>query len=358
MDGEVIPPDAGAGAGVEIAEVLSIDALPRVAARPAPLAHEFEAIIRAERPVVLKGLLDAWPAVAVGRQSVARLNAYLKAMDGGALAPVMEAPASSGGRFGYGADMREFAFSKRQGGISETLERIERLMGDPEAPFVAIQMLPLASHLPEFTRQNALPLLPPYVMPRLWVGGPLRTQTHNDRDHNLACVVAGRRRFLLFPPQQVGNLYVGPLDNPPPLSLVDPEAPDLVRFPKYRQAFAAAQVAELGPGDALFMPKYWWHHVTSLDPYNVMVNYWWGDTATGLERANDVFLTALLALKDLPPGERAYWKAMFDTYVFGDPGEATAHIPQGLQGALGSLSPSARAALKHQLKMTYLRSQS
>jgi hypothetical protein len=354
MDGEVIPPEAGGGVAVR-GGVLSLDALPRVAARPAPLAHEFEAIVRAGWPVVLKGLLDAWPAVAVGRQSAARLNAYLKAMDGGALAPVMEAPASSGGRFGYGPDLREFAFSKRQGGITETLDRIERLMGDPAAPFVAIQMLPLASHLPEFVRQNVLSLLP-RVMPRLWVGGPLRTQTHNDRDHNLACVVAGRRRFLLFPPEQVGNLYVGPLDNPPPLSLVDPEAPDLVRFPKYRQAFAAAQVADLGPGDALFMPKYWWHHVTSQGPYNVMVNYWWGDTATGLERANDVFLTALLALKDLPQGERAYWKAMFDTYVFGDPGEATAHIPPGQRGALGAMSPSLRAALKHQLKMTYLRS--
>jgi hypothetical protein len=168
-------------------------------------------------------------------------------------------------------------------------------------------------------------------------------------------VVAGRRRFLLFPPPQVGNLYVGPLDNPPPLSLVDPEAPDLARFPRYRQAFAAAQVAELGPGDALFMPKYWWHHVTSLDPYNVMVNYWWGDWATGLERANDVFLTALLALKDLPEGERAYWKAMFDTYVFGDRDAATAHIPPGLKGALGPMSPTFRAALKQQLKMAYLR---
>jgi hypothetical protein len=351
MDGEAIPP--GADAGVE---VLSIDALPRVAARAAPSAHDFEAIVRAERPVVLKGLVDAWPAVAAGRQSAARLNAYLKAMDVGALAPVMEAPAGSGGRFGYGPDLREFAFSKRHGGITETLDRIERLMGDPGAPFVAIQMLPLASGLPEFVRRNVLPLMSPQVTPRLWVGGPLRTQTHNDRDHNLACVVAGRRRFLLFPPQQVGNLYVGPLDNPPPLSLVDPEAPDLERFPRYRQAFAAAQVAELGPGDALFMPKYWWHHVTSLDPYNVMVNYWWGDTAAGLERANDVFLTALLALKDLPEGERTYWKAMFDTYVFGEPGVATAHIPEGLRGALGAMSPSFRAALKQQLKMAHLRS--
>lgn len=336
-------------------EVLDIDALPRVAAVLRPSSAEFEAIVRAERPVVIQGLVDAWPAMAAGRQGPAALNAYLKAMDTGAPAPVMEAPAATGGRFGYGPDLREFAFSKRQAGIGETLDRIERLLGDPAAPFVAIQMLPLASHMPEFVRQNPTPLLPPRVMPRLWIGGAVRTQTHNDRDHNLACVIAGRRRFVLFPPTQVVNLYVGPLDNPPPLSLVDPEAPDLARFPRYRDAYAAAQVAWLEPGDTLFMPKYWWHHVTSLEPYNAMVNWWWGDAGAGLERANDVFLTALLAFKDLPPGERAYWKAMFEAYVFADDGEATAHIPDALKGALGPMSPSFRAALKHQLKMAFLK---
>ena len=336
-------------------EALDIDALPRVAAKGPCSPSEFEAIVAAERPVVIKGLLDAWPALAAGRRSPTALNAYLKAMDTGAPVPVMEAPASTGGRFGYGADLREFAFSKRQAGLTETLDRIEHLLGWPEAPFVAIQMLPLASHLPAFVRDNPMPLMPPKVMPRLWVGGPVKTQTHNDRDHNLACVIAGRRRFVLFPPTQVSNLYVGPLDNPPPLSLVDPEAPDLARFPRYRDAYAAAQVAWLEPGDALFVPKYWWHHVSSLAPYNAMVNYWWGDTAVGLERANDVFLTALLAFKDLPPGERAYWKAMFEAYVFAADGEASAHIPDGLKGALGPMSPSFRETLKRQLKMAFLK---
>jgi hypothetical protein len=343
------------GGIVSAGETLDIDALPRAVEIAQPSAQVFEALVRAETPVVIKGLLDAWPALAAGRLSPAVLNAYLKVLDTGALAPVMEAPARTGGRFGYGADLREFAFSKRQAGISETLDRIESLLGDPDAPFVAIQMLPLASHMPAFVRDNPLPLMSPRVMPRLWIGGAVRTQTHNDRDHNLACVIAGRRRFVLFPPTEVANLYVGPLDNPPPLSLVDPEAPDLARFPRYRDAYAAAQVAWLEPGDALFVPKYWWHHVSSLEPYNAMVNYWWGDTAVGLERANDVFLTALLAFKDLPPGERAYWKAMFEAYVFAGDGEATAHIPDGLKGALGPMSPSFRAALKHQLKMALLK---
>lgn len=331
--------------------------LPRTPVRESLAAQDFASVVAAEAPLVIKRAFEHWPALSAGRQSPTRLNAYLKAFDVGALAPVMEAPPSSGGWYAYAPDMREFSFSKRQGRIGETLDQIERLIGVQNAPFLAIQMLPLASHLPEFVRQNPAPCVSSQVMPRLWIGGPLRTQTHNDRDHNLACVIAGRRRFLLFPPQQVANLYVGPFDNPPPLSLVNPEVPDFGRFPKFREALASAQVAHMEPGDAIFVPKHWWHHVASLDPYNAMVNYWWGDTATGLERANDCFLAALLALKDLPPGERAYWKQMFDSYVFRSNGDdAVAHIPSALQGVLGQMSPSFRSRLKQQLKMAFLKS--
>ncbi|ESQ87418.1 hypothetical protein ABAC460_19010 [Asticcacaulis sp. AC460] len=327
--------------------------LPHVPTLPAVAANDFGRILAAEQPVIFKNLIAHWPAVAAGTNP-ATLNAYLKAIDRGALVPVMEAPASSGGRYIYGDDLREFNFAKRNRGLAETLDQIERNLALDNPPFVAVQMLPLTI-LPDFIADNPLPLMPPQITPRLWIGGKLKTQTHNDRDHNLACVVAGRRRFLLFPPDQVANLYVGPLDNPPPLSLVDPEAPDYDRFPKFREAMASAVIAHLEPGDALFMPKYWWHHVTSLEPYNVMVNYWWGDYATGLERASDAFLTALLALGALPPGERAYWKAMFDAYVFKAGDDATAHLPPDLKGVLGSMTPALRERLKKELKLAYLK---
>ncbi len=316
-------------------------------------ASDFQAIMDAEQPVILTGLFDRWPALAAARDG--RILPYLKGFDRGAPVPVMEAPPSSGGRFVYSSDLRDFNFTKRQRPMAEALDAIEANDAD-DASFVAVQMLPLSSHMPEFVRANPLPLLPPQIMPRLWVGGRVKTQTHNDRDHNIACVVAGRRRFILFPPDQVHNLYVGPLDNPPPLSLADPEAPDFERFPRFREAMAAARVAYLGPGEALFMPKYWWHHVTSLEACNVMVNYWWGDFATGLERANDAFLTALLALKDLPPGERRYWREMFDTYIFGAREGALDHIPDALRGPLGPLTPALRQRLKQELKMAYLKS--
>jgi hypothetical protein len=328
--------------------------LPAIPVASITTAAELDLAVKASKPLVLKGLVEHWPALAAGRHSGSALNQYFKSMDRGIPATVMEAPASTQGRFGYSADLREFTFSKYQRGISETLDRIERQADRPNAPIIAFQMLPLASHLPGFVEQNPMPLLP-QVAPLLWLGGRVRTQIHHDRDHNLACVIAGRRRFVLFPPEQVANLYIGPIDNPPPLSIVDLEAPDFTRFPRFARALAAAQRAELAPGDALLMPRHWWHHVTSLDPYNAMVNYWWGAEPQGLENPYDCFLTALLALKDLPAAERTYWQAMFAGYVFRSEGDALEHIPPELQGVLGTTRSAIRDALKQKLKASYLK---
>jgi len=128
------------------------------------------------------------------------------------------------------------------------------------------------------------------VQPRLWLGNEVVTPAHFDESHNLACVVSGRRRFTLLPPEQVGNLYIGPLDfapTPTPISLVSFRAPDFARFPRFHDALAAAQVAELEPGDALYIPSLWWHHVESIGLLNTMVNYWWSaPAANGLSKAS------------------------------------------------------------------------
>ena len=330
-----------------------LDALPRIAARGAPAPADFAAIVAAGMPVVIKGLIGDWVALAAGRHSPGRLNAYLAGMDRGMPVPLMEAPARAEARFAYRADIREFTFTKRNVPLREALGRIEALTGQDGAPTAAIQLLPLADAMPDFVRQNPMPLLTADAGPKLWLGGAVKTQTHNDRDHNLACVIAGHRRFLLFPPDQVANLYIGPLDNPPPLSLVDPETPDHDRFPRFGEAMAAARIALLEPGDALFIPRYWWHHVTSLDPYNAMVNYWWGAPAGEGEEPNNAFLAALLALKHLPPGERAYWQAMFAAHVFGEPEISAGHIPEALRGVLGTMRPADRAALRQKIAAAF-----
>ena len=138
--------------------------------------------------------------------------------------------------------------------------------------------------------------------------------------NNLACCMVGRRRFTLFPPDQIANLYPGPLEPTPGgqvVSMVDFRAPDFDRFPRFRDALDAAEVAELEPGDVLFYPAMWWHHVEALDPFNVMINYWWNASPAFMDTPMTTLLHALLSLRDRPEHEKAAWRALFDYYVFG-----------------------------------------
>ncbi len=333
-----------------------LESLTPVASAEAGARGDVERLLVSGEPVVMPGLVEGWPIVAVARRGPEALASYLLARDGGAPVPVMEAPPSYGGRFCYAAGLQDYSFTKRYRPLGETLDRISRTIDQSDGPVIAIQMMSLAEHAPSVVRDNPAPLMSGDVRPNLWLGGRVRTQIHHDPDHNLACVVAGRRRFVLFPPDQVEALYIGPPDRAPPLSLVDPESPDFSRFPRFAEAMRAARVAHLGPGDALLMPRFWWHHVTSLDPFNAMVNYWWGGVKGGFENPRDLFLAALLAIRRLPAHERDYWRIMFNAHVFDGAGEAVAHLDPAMRGYLGDLSPREQAALRRVLQSTFQKS--
>jgi hypothetical protein len=260
----------------------------------------------------------------------------------------------------YNADMSGFNFTRIKLTIRELNDKLLRYAKFERRPTLAVQSALLADCLPEFETQNPLPVLDTTVKPRIWLGGAVITPAHFDESNNVACVVAGRRRFTLFPPEQIVNLYIGPLGHAPtgtPISLVSLAEPDFDRFPRFREALAAAQVAELGPGDALYIPSLWWHHVESLARYNILVNYWWKGAVGADGRADSALgclLHAILALRHLPPEHRSVWKTFFDYYVFDADARATAHIPPAVRGVLGEMEPALaqnlRAFLVTQLK--------
>ncbi len=155
-------------------------------------------------------------------------------------------------------------------------------------------------------------------------------------------------------PSEIANLYVGPLDYAPtgaPMSLVRLHHPDFERFPKFRSALAAAVSAELSPGDALFIPPLWWHNVESLEPLNVLVNYWWHASGArlGSDSGYDSLRLGILNIRGLPAPARAAWRALFEHYLFGDPDAATGHIPAHRHGLLGELSPADEERLREQI---------
>ena len=239
----------------------------------------FESEIRPRAaPVVLQGLVADWPLVRAARESPAELARAIKALDAGRVPYVVEAPPASGGRLFYRDDLSGFNFTRQPVAIGDFLDRLLGFADADVAPALYLESLPTGPYLPKFAAAHPLPLLDARVEPRIWIGNAIVTPAHYDNSRNLACVVAGRRRFTLFPPEQIDNLHVGPIDFAPAgpcISLVDFADPDHARFPRFRAAFEHARAAELGPGDAIYIPTGWWHHVVSLDVCNVLVNYWW-----------------------------------------------------------------------------------
>lgn len=300
-------------------------------------------------PIVLRGLAAAWPAVAAANQGDAAIVDYLTREP--ALRPVraIAAPPSEGGRFFYNADLTGFNFQSGSGRLELFLADLLDASTMADAPAMAVQSEDIGEVVPHVGAENHLPLLPG-VRPRIWIGNRIRVAPHYDVKENIAVCVAGRRRFTLFPPNEIANLYPGPLELTPagtPVSMVDQHAPDLVRYPRYAQAWDASQQATLEPGDALYIPYCWWHGVESLDQVSILVNYWWNDAiADGAGSPYDAMLHAMLALRHLPPDQRAAWRDMLDFYVFETSGPAARHLPDHAKGVLGAPSPALFARMR------------
>lgn len=240
-----------------------------------------ERIRLGKKPVVLRGLVQEWPVVERANSGFDSLAEYLVRFDRGEKFQAMIAPASVRGRLFYREDMSGFNFDRLNGELKEALKILKSLLGRSPCPGFYIGSKLVPEYLPGFELENQLPVLNPEVPPTIWIGNAVIVATHNDDSENIACVAAGKRRFTLFPPDQEPNLYMGPADLTPagrPISLVDLNAPDFVKFPRFQQAMRHMLVAELNPGDALYIPSFWWHHVESLSDMNVLVNYWWKDT--------------------------------------------------------------------------------
>lgn len=304
--------------------------------------HIFETEILPEgRPVLLKGAVAHWPAVAAAGQSIETLAAYLKQHDSGATVETFVGKPEMQGRYFYNQTLTGFNFEKGATNLSAIVDQLLRMAGNPPSMMVYAGSAPTGEAAPRFASENPMPLLNPAIEPRLWLGNTSRVAAHYDNSRNIACCVSGKRRFTIFPPDQIGNLYLGPLDYTmagPPASMVDFHAPDYDRFPKFREASEAALVADLEPGDALYLPSLWWHHVEAEGPFNLLVNYWWKPANAG--SVFESVMLALIDLRDQPAPEKEAWRAYFEHFVFGEDAASIAHhLPEQWQQLTGPKTP-------------------
>jgi hypothetical protein len=305
--------------------------------------EKFQGLVKdSYEPAVFRGLAEDWNIVRAAREAPESAAAYLKKFDTGRPLPLVVAPFDSGGRMTYNDDHTGVNFTREQASLSGGLDRIMSRSSDTEDPFMFFQCVPVSVSAPGLESELLNPLVPASAKPHIWIGSKITVAAHFDEAKNIAIVAAGRRRFTLFPPEQVQNLYIGRLDFTPagqPISLVDFRSPDLEQFPRYRQALDAALSVELSPGDAIYMPAPWWHHVESQERLNVLVNFWWDGAYTASGLPFTALIHAIQAFRHLPVEERQAWKDLVDHYAFESHGDPAEHLAPHDPGILGPMSP-------------------
>jgi len=282
------------------------------------------------RPMVLRGAVTEWPLVQAARQSDEAAVQYLSRFDSGRPVGTIVAPPSENGRFFYRADSKRMNFERSAESLTGVLQGLLRQKGSEQPFAIAMQAILAPDILPGFQEDNPNPLIPRDTPARLWIGNRVTVAPHFDVADNLACVTAGRRRFILFPPEQTANLYPGPMDLTPasvPISMVSLDEPEFDRFPRYREALDAAFVAELEPGDAVYIPYLWWHGVQSLADFNVLTNYWWNRDEAAARHPYTMLMQLTYALyRGMRPEHRSAWRALYDHYIFESDGDPMAAL--------------------------------
>ncbi|MEW6994319.1 cupin-like domain-containing protein [Colwelliaceae bacterium MEBiC 14330] len=295
------------------------------------------------QPAILKGYVNHWPIVNIAKQGNTHLAHYLNDNYVGGKVKYARLKAKFNGLFTYNEAFNGFNFKRE---VNEFASFIKELLDAPEQQerdTLALQSAMLSEHFPSYASEHVFDLFDKEVEPRIWIGSNAVVAAHYDDAENIACNVAGRRRFTLFPPEQINNLYLGPIDFTPagaPISLVDFSAPDFNKYPRFKLALQHALVAELEPGDALYIPSLWWHHVQSLANFNILINYWSGGAIGGNEKPSplDLMLMSMVTIRDLPQHQKNAWRDYFDYYIFSDQTDKYEHIPKRKRSILGQLS--------------------
>ena len=292
--------------------------------------------------MVIRGLVTDWPVVKAARESAHALKEYLAQFDNGGNVEVFFGDPAIRGKYYYNPGLQGFNFERRTVKLREALDYIAQAVDQRLARSVYVGSVPTGDCLPGFAAGNPMPLVSA-ASPRIWLGTAANISSHYETTDNLACVIAGRRRFTLYSPELIGKLYIGPIDNTmagPPVSLAA-SAPEgsTVSFPLFDEIRDQALTAVLEPGDALCMPKLWWHQVESTAAFNGLVNYWWDAFSSGVDAPYTSLLLAMITIAERPAAERRAWRAFFDHYVFRTNGHPLAHLPPEQHGLLGPLKP-------------------
>jgi hypothetical protein len=298
-------------------------------------------VFTSKSPILIKNLVQSWPSVIASKRSAVESLEYLKKFATDKLFTVFFGEPNINGRVFYNNDCSDLNFQVLGSSLNQLSSVLTKHIGDDSPPMIYVGSTMIDQWLPGFRAENDIVFDDYDPLVSIWMGNKSRIPAHYDFASNIACCVAGKRRFTLFPPEELENLYVGPVDFTPAgqaISMVDFLNPDFEKYPKFQKALESALVVELEPGDAIMIPSMWWHHVEALEDFNILVNYWWRNSPMFMGSPQDALEHAIIGLRGLPDDQRQIWKNLFDHYVFSSDNEKFEHIPDNAKGILGKLS--------------------
>ena len=311
-----------------------------------------EEIYTSNQPLVIRGLVANWPLVEMGLKSPRHAGDYLKGFYQNIPVTASIGNSEIDGRIFYNEDFSGFNYQSIKADLSDLLDNIYNFADHKSPPTFYMASTLVDRWFSGLRDKNPLKLNADNPLVSIWLGNRSRIAAHYDLPDNIACCAVGRRRFTLFPPDQLANLYPGPIDWAPggqPISLVDFKNPDYEAFPNFRYALKSAQTAILEPGDALFIPSMWWHHVEGIEALNILINYWWRQSSNYMDTPANVMLYGLMSIRDLPVEQKKVWRQMFDYYVFDANQDSHKHIPESAKGSLGKIDEPLNKKLRSQL---------
>ena len=101
---------------------------------------------------------------------------------------------------------------------------------------------------------------------QMWIGEPqLVTPLHYDVVFSVLHQIRGVKRIHMWPPSEYMKLCAHPSTHPSPRGSA---VTDLGNIPASCPSFSKAKdgmVVSLVPGEALYMPQGWWHHIEQED---------------------------------------------------------------------------------------------
>ncbi len=320
----------------------------------------YDELFSGNEPVLLRGLVSDWPIVQAGKESPEKAMEVLLSGYSGKPAKVYVGAPEDGGRYHYNEDCTALNYHVETIKLDEMFSRIKEGFNEPNSPYLYSPSLVYTDGFPSLQEENGLNLThgsikPDHLVAKIWIGTQSIASAHFDMPSNIACCLVGKRRFTLFPPDQVHNIYPGPLHPTPGgqvITMANLRDPDFEVHPRFKEALENSVIADMEPGDALYYPSMWWHEVEAKDRFNIMVNYWWHSSPFYMGDPLHVIMHGVLALRDRPDSVKQAWRELFDYYLFGPTDRPREHLPEASHGALADLDETMARKLRATLQQT------